>query len=591
MTELIAQGADASNSWQHALLPTPVTLGREASKSQWAVPWDREISGLHATLHWHDGKLSVRREPTARNRIYYHGQPTEEFVLEPGDHFVIGKTRFELRERESTILTDPLTPNSELTCSRQELEKVKYPDATERIEALAALPKLIHESRSDKDLDDDVLEILLQGISRAEAVGLLVGCDEAGGGPELRAVNFRAGAKKSPFPTSQRLITEAFRRRQSCLHSWTTGQLRPDYTPAAGFDWALCTPLLSAPSPGWAFYVVGKLLWDVTQQDSTALQALRLGDLKFTELVAAIFESLQQVRDLQRRQALLTRFFSRPVLAAMANRDIAEFLKPRETEVTVLFCDLRSSCRIHETGQDDLHRLWRRVGAALDLMATCILDQDGVIGDFQGDAAMGFWGWPFANPNQVEQCARAALAIQRRLATARNQADNPLAGFQCGIGIAHGRAIAGRLGTLDQFKIDVFGPVVNLAARLESLTKHFDVRILLDEQAAKHLQMNRDVTWARCRRLARVQPYGMSQVNLLSELLPSAVEPNAMPEPQRRDYEAALDAFMDGRWTDARRLLQRLPHDRAASVLLRHLDSYPDGPPPAWNGVIVMESK
>ena len=136
----------------------------------------------------------------------------------------------------------------------------------------------------------------------------------------------------------------------------------------------------------------------------------------------------------------------------------------------------------------------------------------------------------------------------------------------------------------------VFGPPVNLASRLESMTKLFRVPILLDERSAEALTRSSDTLWGRCRRLARLQPYGMDTVLTVSELLPRTSEPGALPEGNRRDYEAALDAFLDGRWPDAARLLARLPSDGAAEFLKAYMARH-HTPPPSWNGVIVMDSK
>src|SRR5207253_1782118 len=86
-------------------------------------------------------------------------------------------------------------------------------------------------------------------------------------------------------------------------------------------------------------------------------------------------------------------------------------LKPRQTEVTVLFCDLRGSCKIAEDAEQDLAATCDRVADALTVMTTNIIKMDGVVGDFQGDAAMGFWGWPLASEDQVEKACRAALGI------------------------------------------------------------------------------------------------------------------------------------------------------------------------------------
>ncbi len=62
--------------------------------------------------------------------------------------------------------------------------------------------------------------------------------------------------------------------------------------------------------------------------------------------------------------------------------------------MTVLFCDLRGSSRVAGDHQSELMMIWEHVSSFLGIMTASISDQGGVIGDFQGDAAMGFWGWP-----------------------------------------------------------------------------------------------------------------------------------------------------------------------------------------------------
>lgn len=594
MPDLIARTGQDEH-WRKSIPMTPVTLGRLEDKSLWAAPWDKQISGQHATLEWMNGALQVRRIPSAVNPIFYRGTPTDEFNVAVGEKFVIGSTTFELHETKHAVSEDLPTPNFELTCSRQELQDVKFADPDARIEVLAALPAVIRHSPSDEELETQVLDVLLRGIPRADATAV-VWVDPSVSDSEvqinIRRLSHRFGLS-GEFKPSRRLILSAIRhKRQSVLHKWygaPSSQSAFTYT-AGGFDWAICTPLPDEPAPGWALYITGKLHEGPGPAD-TPSQQVHTSDLKFSELVAEIFGALRQVADLQRRQSMLARFFSRPVLAAIAEKDMAEVLRPRQTDVAVLFCDLRGSCRIAEEGEVDLALVCDRLSEALRIMTSNIIDKDGVIGDFHGDAAMGFWGWPIQASDTVEQAARAALAIRRDFARAAQQPGHPLSGFACGIGIAHGPAIAGRLGTEDQFKISVFGPVVNLASRLESLTKHFQVSILLDENAAHHLSAVRISHWARTRRLARIQPMGMKKTLLVSELLPTAVEPGTLREQDRRDYEAALDAFLQGDWPDARRLLERLSADGPTLFLKQFMDKYDGKPPSGWDGVVVMEEK
>jgi adenylate cyclase len=261
------------------------------------------------------------------------------------------------------------------------------------------------------------------------------------------------------------------------------GTTTDDATLDPGSDWAICAPLLDDLSPDLGLYVTGRFpRGRVSEGSGPDLQAELKGDVKFAELTADMFASLRATRDLQRRIGVMSRFLSAKVQAAMAGRDVEELLRPRRMPVTVLFCDLRGSCRIAEGCADDLDALWETFAEALGVMTGAIVEYDGVIGDFQGDATMGFWGWPLGGERQVEQACRAALNIRKRFAQMAHTGNRRLAELACGIGIAHGPAIAGRIGTPDQYKLGVFGPVVNLAARLESLTKRVGVAILVDHQ-------------------------------------------------------------------------------------------------------------
>ena len=611
MPDLVAQGPEPSQTWRRALPAATVTLGRTA-KSDWQAAWDNQISGLHAALTWKDTQLLVVPRQGTTNKVFFRGQPMEAgFAAGVGEQFVIGATTFTVCDSAPTPGSAPLdrAPLEEMTCSRQELQSVKFVDADERIEVLASLPGMIRFSPSDQELAQRVVQALLQGIPRADAAAVIQMNPEKAKGPvpvsgaatppslEVRSCSFRRSALAANFHPSRRLSQEAlYRRRQPVLQCFeanrgTRSQAElgnETFTVSGQFDWAACVPLPDEPASGWALYLAGHFS---PKLGLPSLQDDQRSDLKFAALVADIYGSLRQVLDLQKRQTTLSSFFSRPVLAALAGKDIDQELRARETEVTVLFCDLRGSCRIAEDAAGDLSKVCDRMSEALGIMTRNIIDKDGVIGDFQGDAAMGFWGWPLATDDQVEQAARAALAIRREFAQASRKKDNPLAGFACGVGIANGPAIAGRLGTLDQFKISVFGPVVNLAARLESMTKLFNVPILLDERSAQRLAAANNSHWARCRRLARVQPFGMRHSELIHELLPPAVEPGVMSEGDRRDYEAALDAFLGGRWPDAQGLLARLPTDGPSGVLRDHMRRHGGRPPEKWEGVLEMECK
>ena len=130
---------------------------------------------------------------------------------------------------------------------------------------------------------------------------------------------------------------------------------------------------------------------------------------------------------------------------------------------------------------------------------------------------MGFWGWPLEQQDGVERAYRAAASIRNefaRLATsdldAKETKRQLLSDFRIGIGMSTGRAVAGRIGTTDQEKVTAFGPVVNVAARLESLTRDYGTEILVDEATAAKLRSTLDEAAAVIRRLGEIRPYGMT---------------------------------------------------------------------------------
>ena len=212
---------------------------------------------------------------------------------------------------------------------------------------------------------------------------------------------------------------------------------------------------------------------------------------------------------------------------------------------------------------------------------------------------MGFWGWPLPSDDAREACL-AALAIREALAASENLGADPIVGFRLGIGMATGRAVAGKIGTDDQVKVTVFGPAVNVASRLESLSKRFGDSILLDEATARLVRRDVPREIAGLRRIAVVRPTGMETAVHVSELLPPAdvsigeggAGGASCSDESLAEYEAALDDFERGNWASASERLRRMPStDRAKDFLATAISRLGGSPPPGWNGIIDMDGK
>jgi adenylate cyclase len=391
------------------------------------------------------------------------------------------------------------------------------------------------------------------------------------------------------------MVRTATQTKESVLHVWNrSATVNTAFTQSENIDWAFCTPVLSEACPGWAIYVAGEFDSSVLAQlDPQAAESEALhDDLKFTELTATTLGALRQVRSLQRRQDSLRNFFAPVVMNALRGQDPDKVLEPRETNVSVLFCDLRGFSQRSEDEADRLLELLQRVSGALGVMTHNILANGGVVGDFHGDAAMGFWGWPIATNNSIQLACQAALAISKEFAEASAQPDHPLADFRAGIGIASGPAVAGRIGTTDQVKVTVFGPVVNLASRLESMTKQLQTSILVDELTADWVRAHVKPDVLRIRRVAKVLPYGIHTPLFVSELLPPESPHSLLRDEHVAAYEQAVEHFLAGHWNEAFRLLHQVPaEDQVKDFLTVFIAQHRRTPPPDWQGVIELPGK
>ncbi|WP_374371152.1 CHASE2 domain-containing protein [Dongia sp.] len=159
-------------------------------------------------------------------------------------------------------------------------------------------------------------------------------------------------------------------------------------------------------------------------------------------------------------------------------------------EVTILFCDIRDFTSIAE--RTDATRLTRLLNSFLTPMTDAILGHRGTIDKYIGDSIMAFWNAPLDDPDHDQHACAAALDMRRRLAQLNAQqglaigsegaSSEPL---RMGIGINSGICLVGNLGSRQRFNYSVIGDDVNLAARLEALTKNYGIDILVADPGGK----------------------------------------------------------------------------------------------------------
>lgn len=604
---LSIQGAGASQRLEQALpVGEPIRIGRQPQVG-WAIPWDRMISREHADLLWDGKRLTITVTPNAQNPVLFQSKPHREITVDPGDWFQIGQTTFQTRADEPEEVQSELDSTAAFRLdagtgySAAELRKVQFQHAAQQLEILAELPEGIRQSLTDEDLCATLSRLLLAALPQAEAVAVshydmsLLPPDPAKLDNFPKPLTMRTEMREEysgRFRPSRRMIWQSLKYERSLIHI-SSGDDEPGsggFTLSEGLGWSFCCPVRGEATKGWCLYVSGR----GSRTGSMMITDADLApDLRFTELVAQFIGSVRQVRLLQDQKTQLSTFFSPKVIESLSDsRNSTDLLSPAERAVSVLFCDVRGFSRKSEQLQGDLLTLLRSVSGALGVMAGSIQDNDGTIADFQGDAALGFWGWPVALEEGPLPACHAALQIYREFRDGGTVEGGLLEGFSVGLGICHGRALAGQIGTARQAKVGVFGPVVNQGSRLEGMTKQFGVPICIDEATAVYVRTGLPKEKGRLRRLARVRPKGMETSMTVFALLPSLEDFPEVTEGMLEQHEGAVDAIIDGHWDRALEILRTFPTtDGPSQHLLKLMAQHDNKVPHDWDGAFSLQSK
>ncbi len=579
------------NGWRNELpLNQPIKLGRVFGQSDWWMN-DGLISSFHASIVWDGEQLTItERTPPPTNRIFYQSRPMATFTIKPPDSFVIGNTVFMLHAGNTEARGGNDRPDmtiAEASFTRAQLRQVPFDTSATFLRALEQIPDVLRLANDEDMLFRNMVKVGLDALPMADALAIVQIPPEATESEKRILVRNhlqRLAGRTEIFMPSRRLAFKAIRQdHRSVLHVWIGDKLNENVTmrldsQLPGVPWAICTPFKD--DSGWGIYADGRLPKEPAIVNGQVRDKELLDYQKVIELITGVIESTRKAHQLDRQVSMYRRFLPRRLWNITSSEQLDEILQPRPANATVMFCDIRGSCRFAEEGEDDIQRAWFDLSTAIDDMTNDISSEDGVVAGFQGDAVMAFWGWPDNAPDQIERACRAALRIRRRF-----DKDGRWNSLSCGIGIAHGQVMAGRMGASDLAKIDVFGPTVNLASRLESMTKRFGVRMLVDEAIANHLNEKR---WnqGRTRRLGRYVPAGMTKGLVVNEFLPPEFEivQGNMRETQRRYWEEAIGWFLNGDWSQARnRFEQFFPDDATAKLLLAFMNKSGDQPPKDWN--------
>ncbi len=178
-------------------------------------------------------------------------------------------------------------------------------------------------------------------------------------------------------------------------------------------------------------------------------------------------------------------YLSPGLLKKMMARDELAVIGGERRVVTILFSDLRDFTSWSE--RTDEETLIKQLNEYLEAMVECIHEHQGTLHKFIGDAVMAVWG-DLVSAGEAEdahRAARAALAMVGRLDELNQRwAAVGAHTLRMGVGLNTGRVVVGNVGSSQRMEFTVIGDAVNLAARLESMTKTLETTILVGESVA-----------------------------------------------------------------------------------------------------------
>jgi adenylate cyclase len=307
------------------------------------------------------------------------------------------------------------------------------------------------------------------------------------------------------------------------------------------------------------------------------------------------FEYILERREKLRTRRTLERYVSKNLVKEVLENPDSYYSSLRGVRVpaTILFSDLIGFTTLSEKA--DPEALVLQLNQYLSRMTSVVFSNGGTLDKFIGDAIMAVWGnvRSLGMTQDAKNCARAALAMRRELRQLNQKwREEGRMGLGMGIGINQGEVIVGNIGSHERMDPTVIGDSVNLASRLEGLTRVYGVDILVGASAA---ELARDEVHLRS--VARVQVKGKTKpVDVFTFV--GARNEEVDPEFLKwlDTYEEGLERFRTRDFTEAKilfsRFLEFYSDDLLAKMYLARALEYEQTPPDeAWAAVEVFEKK
>ena len=293
----------------------------------------------------------------------------------------------------------------------------------------------------------------------------------------------------------------------------------------------------------------------------------------------------QGLEERDRVRGLLGKVVSPAIADELLSREIE--LGGEEREASILFSDIVGFTALAERLPpaellDLLNRYLTRISADIE-------GEGGVIDKYIGDAVMALFGAPLARADHAERAVRSALAMAASIREMNLTAPDGVPAVGLGVGINSGTVVAGNMGSRTRLNYTVIGDAVNLASRLEGLTRRYRVPIIVSGETM------RQCPGVVFRELDRVRVKGRDGAISIFQPMARCGDLDHATRARLDAFAGALSAYRQQSWNEAQAAFAAIaraePEGPAALYLARIQAFRRTPPPPDWDGVYQATEK
>lgn len=255
-------------------------------------------------------------------------------------------------------------------------------------------------------------------------------------------------------------------------------------------------------------------------------------------------------------------------------------------ELSIMFTDVRGFTSISEHYGTDVQGLTKIMNRYMTAMTQSILDSNGTLDKYIGDAQMAFWNAPLDDTQHARHAVEAAVKMLGKLKEFNDEiAAEGVPPFGMGLGINTGKVVVGNMGSVQRFDYTCLGDNVNLASRLEGQSKNYGVQIILGPETANQVKSSYNVIELDC-----IAVKGKKEGVKIFTLIDNADWANN----HEKTHVRFLSFYYEGDWNRARtyaKECKKLFNKKLEHYYDMMLERMEDGPPKNFDGVYRATSK